>query len=126
VAAIAIGLLSSVFCYYAVSHLKNALKYDDTLDAFGLHGFGGIWGAIATGLFASTKVNDGGADGLLYGGGFHLLWTQCIAVGATVAFAGVATFILIKLVNIILPIRVEEEHEEKGLDESLHGEKAYS
>jgi len=126
VAAIYIGLLSGIICFVAVAYLKKALKYDDALDAFGLHGFGGIWGAVATGLFATKSVNEGGANGLFYGGGIDLVVKQLIAVGATIAFCAVATFVIIAIINKIVPIRVNEEVEEAGLDESIHGEKAYS
>lgn len=126
VSAICIGLLSGVICYYAVSRLKEKLKYDDALDAFGLHGFGGIWGAIATGLFATTKVNEAGANGLFFGGGLELLGKQAIAVGATVLFCAIATLIIVKVVNKIIPMRVCEKTEEVGLDLTLHGEKAYN
>jgi len=125
-AAIYIGLLSGIICFVAVAYLKKALKYDDALDAFGLHGFGGIWGAVATGLFATKSVNDAGANGLFYGGGIDLVVKQLIAVGATIAFCAVATYVIITIINKIVPIRVNEKVEETGLDESIHGEKAYS
>lgn len=125
-ASVIVGLASGIICYFAVSKLKSIMKYDDTLDAFGLHGFGGIWGGIATGLFASTAVNEAGANGLFFGGGFELLLIQIVAIIATLAFAGIMTYILVKLVGLFIPLRVEEEEEDKGLDESLHGEKAYS
>lgn len=125
-AAILIGAISAVICYFSVTKLKEILGYDDTLDAFGLHGAGGIWGAIATGLFATVKVNEAGKNGLFYRGGFELVLKQLIAVGATALFCAAATFIIIKVINKICPIRVNEKHEEEGLDISLHGEKAYS
>jgi len=124
--AISIGLISGVLCNFAVSKLKDKLKYDDTLDAFGLHGFGGIWGALATGLFASKDVNNAGANGLFFGGGIDLLIKQLIAVGATIIFCGLVTFVITKAVNKIIPMRVCEKTEEVGLDLVLHGERAYS
>ena len=124
--SIIIGLVSGMLCNYAVKRLKEKMKYDDALDAFGLHGFGGIWGALATGLFATTNINANGADGLFYGGGFTLLIKQLIAVGSTILFCGIATSIIIFLVNKMVPIRVKEKDEEVGLDITLHGEKAYS
>lgn len=123
--SILIGMISGAICNFSVSYIKEKFKYDDALDAFGLHGFGGIWGALATGLFASKKVNDAGANGLLLGGGFDLFFKQVVAVGATVVFCCVLTFIIIKVVDLILPIRVCEDSEKNGLDISLHGEIAY-
>ncbi|MFB8425697.1 ammonium transporter [Priestia megaterium] len=124
--AIVIGLTSGVICNFAVSKMKEKLKYDDTLDAFGLHGFGGIWGALATGLFASKNVNEAGANGLFFGGGIDLLLKQSIAVFGTILFCGLATFVIVKIVNRITPMRVCGETEEVGLDLVLHGEKAYN
>ncbi|QJX80907.1 ammonium transporter [Priestia megaterium] len=124
--AIVIGLTSGVICNFAVSKMKEKLKYDDTLDAFGLHGFGGIWGALATGLFASKDVNDAGANGLFFGGGIDLLLKQSIAVSGTILFCGIATLVIAKIVNKITPMRVCETTEEVGLDLVLHGEKAYN
>ncbi|MEM4992063.1 ammonium transporter [Priestia sp. SB1] len=124
--AIVIGLTSGVICNFSVSKMKEKLKYDDTLDAFGLHGFGGIWGALATGLFASKNVNEAGANGLFFGGGIDLLLKQSIAVFGTILFCGLATFVIAKIVNRITPMRVCGETEEVGLDLVLHGEKAYN
>ncbi|MGF7535375.1 ammonium transporter [Bacillus mexicanus] len=123
--SILIGVISGVICNFSVSYIKEKFKYDDALDAFGLHGFGGIWGAIATGLFASTKVNEAGNNGLFFGGGLDLIFKQAIAVGTTVTFCFAFTFIIIKVVDFFLPIRVCEDTEETGLDISLHGEIAY-
>lgn len=123
--SIIIGFLAGVFCYYGVQ-LKSKMGYDDALDVFGVHGIGGTWGAIATGLFASTAVNSGGADGLFFGGGVSLLIKQIIAVGATVVFAMVGTFIILKVVQAILGLRVSESEEDEGLDISQHGEEGYT
>ncbi|WP_430534244.1 ammonium transporter [Listeria rocourtiae] len=122
--ALLIGFLGGAICFWAVFWLKGKLKYDDALDAFGLHGIGGIWGGIATGLFATTKINELGADGLFYGNA-SLLGKQLIAIGSTVVFVAVATIIIIYVIKIFLPIRVDEDQEYKGLDLTLHGEKAY-
>ncbi|EAC8097675.1 ammonium transporter [Listeria monocytogenes] len=119
-----IGFLGGALCFWAVFWLKGKVKYDDALDAFGLHGIGGIWGGIATGLFATTKVNEAGADGLFYGNA-SLLVKQLIAIGSTVAYVAVATAIIVVIIKLFLPIRVNEEQEYKGLDLTLHGEKAY-
>lgn len=122
--AIAIGLVSGVLCYLAVSIIKASLGYDDSLDAFGIHGFGGIWGALATGIFASKSVNGAGADGLLFGNS-HQLVIQLTGVVATVAFAGLATFIILKLVGLVFKLRASENEEDLGLDLAIHGEDAY-
>ncbi|MGE8079950.1 ammonium transporter [Peribacillus loiseleuriae] len=123
-AAIIIGLIGGAVCFWGVSYLKGKLGYDDALDAFGLHGVGGTWGGIATGLFATTSVNPGGANGLLYGC-FDLFWKQLIAIVATYIFVAVLTFIIAKVISYLVPLRVNEEDETLGLDISLHGEKAY-
>ncbi|MGD7006536.1 ammonium transporter [Metabacillus sp. 84] len=123
-ASIVIGLIGGAVCFWGVFFLKEKLGYDDALDAFGLHGIGGTWGGIATGLFATTSVNTAGADGLFYGNAVLLL-KQLIAIGATYVFVGAATFILIKAVSFIVSIRASDEEESMGLDLTLHGEKAY-
>ena len=122
--SIIMGLLVGPICYLAVSRLKEKLGYDDSLDAFGIHGVGGTFGALATGVFASTAINPAGADGLLFGAP-HLLLVQLIAVVATYVFAGVMTFIILKVISIFTELRVSVEEEENGLDVSLHGENAY-
>ena len=123
VGAIIIGLGVSALCYWA---LNQRIKWglDDTLDAFSVHGVGGIFGALMTGVLATKSVNPAGNDGLLYGNP-SLLWTQCIAVVVTIAFAGSVTFVLLKLVNLKLKIRADDEHQSEGLDLVEHGEQAY-
>jgi ammonium transporter, Amt family len=123
-ASIIIGLVGGIICFWGVTYLKKKLGYDDALDAFGLHGIGGTWGGIATGLFATTSVNPAGADGLFYGD-FSLLWKQVVAIIATSIFIALITYIIAKIINVFLPIRVDEEQESLGLDITLHGEKAY-
>ncbi|NIS73891.1 MAG: ammonium transporter [Deltaproteobacteria bacterium] len=123
VASIIIGVGAGILCYHGVN-VKMKLKYDDSLDVVGIHGVGGSWGAIATGIFASTAVNPGGADGLLLGNG-KLLLIQIISVAATVAFAFTVSFILLKLIDAVMGLRVDEEEEVNGLDLSLHGERGY-
>ncbi|RFU67898.1 ammonium transporter [Peribacillus saganii] len=123
-ASILIGIIGGAVCFWGVSSLKKKLGYDDTLDAFGLHGIGGTWGGIATGLFATTSVNSAGADGLFYGDP-GLLWKQAVAIVATYIFIGAITFVIVKVINVFMPIRVNEEQETMGLDITLHGEKAY-
>src|SRR5205807_352081 len=105
---------------------KNKFGYDDTLDVFGVHGLGGTWGAIATGIFASTLVNSTGANGLVHGGGFTLLGHQLAAVGITMVYAPLMTFIIVSLLKPIMGIRVKEENEVAGLDVSEHGETGYA
>lgn len=122
--SIIIGLISGVLCYYTVNIMKYRLGYDDSLDAFGMHGIGGTWGAIATGLFASKTVNPAGTNGLFFGNP-HQLLIQFISVVATYAFAAVTSFILIKAISLFTQIRLSEEDEELGLDLTQHGEEAY-
>lgn len=123
--AIAIGLVAGVVCYLGVSVIKKKFGYDDSLDAFGVHGIGGMWGAIATGIFCTTSVNEFGKDGLLYGNAAQV-GTQAIGVLATVAFAATATFIILKVVGLVTKLRATEEEEEIGLDLTIHGEDAYT
>lgn len=122
--SIIIGLVGGIVCFWGVTYLKKKLGYDDALDAFGLHGIGGTWGGIATGLFATTSVNPAGADGLFYGD-FGLLWKQVVAIVATYIFVAAITYAIAKVINLFVPIRVDEEQESLGLDITLHGEKAY-
>ncbi len=122
--AIIIGILAGIVPYFAVATIKPKLGYDDSLDAFGIHGVGGILGAILTGVFADPSINEAG-KGLLYGNPGRFL-TQIIAVLATMVYSGTATFIIFMVVKAIVGVRVEAEHEITGLDESQHGEKAYS
>lgn len=124
-ASIIIGLVSGVLCYFMIAIVKAKLGYDDSLDAFGMHGIGGTWGAIATGLFATTTVNSAGADGLFYGGGMSLVIKQFIAIGASYGIAIVATFVILKAISIFTPLRVSADEEESGMDIALHGEDAY-
>lgn len=123
-ASIIIGLVGGVICYLGVSVLKNKLGYDDSLDAFGCHGIGGTWGAIATGLFATKAINSAGADGLFYGNP-GLLKAQIISIIATYAFAAIGTFVILKVVSLFTSIRATSEEEVTGLDLTMHGEDAY-
>jgi len=123
--AIIIGLLVSVFCFIAVSIIKPKLRYDDSLDAFGVHCVGGIWGALATGLFASKAVNPAGADGLFFGNPKQLL-VQATAVAVTVIYSLVVSLIIYKLVDIFIGVRVSENEEAVGLDLAQHHERAYT
>ena len=122
-AAILIGLVAGVISNLASSWLKNR-GLDDALDVFACHGIGGIWGSIATGLFASKAINPSGADGLFYGNPQQMV-VQLLAVAAVSAFAFVVSFVLLKLVDRVTRLRVSAEAEEMGLDRSQHGEEAY-
>jgi Amt family ammonium transporter len=121
--ALVIGILAGIIPYFSVAAIKPKLGYDDSLDAFGIHGIAGTLGAILTGIFADPSI--GGAAGLLYGNPKQLL-TQLIAVGVTVAYVAIVTLVIFLLVKVLVGIRVDDEHEITGLDESQHGEKAYS
>ncbi|WP_456317967.1 ammonium transporter [Priestia megaterium] len=123
-ASIIIGFIGGAVCFWGIFSLKKKIGYDDALDAFGLHGIGGTWGGIATGLFATTSVNDAGANGLFYGDP-SLLWKQLVAIVATYLFVGIATFIIVKVVGLIVSLRATQEEETLGLDITLHGERAY-
>lgn len=123
--AIAIGLIGGAVCYGAVSFVKSRIGYDDALDAFGVHGVGGTWGALATGLFASKAVNEAGADGLLYGNPGQFV-TQLTGVAATCLFAVVMTFLIVKFISLFMKVRVDESQELFGLDVTEHGERGYA
>jgi ammonium transporter, Amt family len=119
-----IGLVAGALCYSAV-RLKPRLGYDDALDVVGVHAVGGIWGALATGLFASAIVNPGGANGLFFGNPRQLL-IQLVAVLTSIGFAFVGSAILLKIVDAVVGLRVDDEAEVMGLDISEHDENAYA
>jgi ammonium transporter, Amt family len=121
--AICIGIAAGVIPFFAVAKLKPMFGYDDTLDAFGIHGIGGTIGAILTGVFADPAIN--GAKGLLYGNAGQL-WIQLIAVAVTLVYSGVMTFIIFMIIKATVGLRVGAEEETIGLDESEHGERAYN
>jgi Amt family ammonium transporter len=122
--AMIIGLLVSVFCFFMVSVVKGKLGYDDSLDAFGVHGIGGIWGAIATGLFASPLIQS--AYSGAFAGNPKQLGIQLIAIVSTLVYSGVLTVILFKIVEKTVGIRATEEEETAGLDITQHDEIAYN
>jgi Amt family ammonium transporter len=124
ISAIIIGGLGGAICYGGVL-LKSRLAYDDSLDVVAIHGLGGTWGAIATGLFASTIINPGGANGLFFGNPGQL-WIQLVSVISTMIFAFVMTLIILKIVDITIGLRITEEDEVRGMDVSLHNEAGYS
>jgi len=123
--AIFIGIIVSFLCYVAIAKVKSYFKYDDSLDVFGVHGVGGIWGTLATGLFAEKAVNDAGANGLFFGGAQQFL-VQCMLVVVTVVFAGAMTWLIFKLVDALIGVRVEKTKEIVGLDLTQHSESAYT
>lgn len=123
--AIIIGLLVSVFSFIAVAVIKPKLGYDDSLDAFGVHCVGGIWGALATGLFASKLVNPRGADGLFFGNPKQFI-IQTLTVLVTIGYTFIVTFVIYKLVDLLIGVRVKEEEELMGLDLTQHHERAYT
>ncbi|MDD4236993.1 MAG: ammonium transporter [Desulfotomaculaceae bacterium] len=123
--AILIGLIGGVVCYFMVSVVKSKFHYDDALDAFGIHGIGGTWGAIATGLFATKAVNPAGGDGLFYGNPEQLV-NQLIAVAVTWGVAIVGTYVILKVINVFSKLRATDEEQDIGLDFTQHGEDAYT
>lgn len=123
--AIIIGITTSIICYMAVSILKPKLNYDDTLDAFGVHGIGGLVGTLMTGLFASTAINSAATNGLFYGNAKQFA-IQSIAVIASVSYTVIVTLVLYKFVDLTIGVRVADKKEVLGLDVSEHNERAYT
>ena len=122
--ALIIGLAAGAVCYISLS-MKSKLGYDDSLDAFGVHGVGGILGTLATGLFAQSVINPAGSNGLLFGS--HQMFTsQVIAILVTGVYSFVVSVVLLKILDKIIGLRVSEESEVNGLDISQHGETGYS
>jgi Amt family ammonium transporter len=123
--ALAIGTGVSLICYFFVTVVKPRLGYDDSLDAFGVHGIGGIWGALATGLWATKSVNAAGANGLFYGNPGQFL-IQLKATLITVAYSLVVTLVLLKIVDVLAGLRASEDEERIGLDLTQHRETGYT
>jgi Amt family ammonium transporter len=123
--AIIIGLAAGVVCFIACTTVKNAFGYDDSLDAFGVHGVGGTLGALLTGVFATKAVNSAGADGLLAGNAKQLV-NQLLATAATWVLAAVATFVILSVLKATIGLRLAEKEEIEGLDLSQHGEVGYN
>ena len=121
--AIVVGLASGVLCFWAATSLKRALGYDDSLDAFGVHGIGGIVGALLTGIFAAESLGGQGLSADSIGGQFVV---QLIGVVFTIVYCGVLSFILLKIVDAIVGLRVSQDEETEGLDISLHDERGYN
>ena len=123
-ASLLIGLIAGLIGFFSVSKLKHRFGYDDTLDAFGVHGICGIWGALATGIFANPAITEG-SKGLIYGNPMQL-GIQALSVVATIAFVAAATFVVVWITRMLTSgIRVDEESEIKGLDNAIHGERAF-
>lgn len=123
--SVIIGLLGGIICYFAVATLKAKLGYDDSLDAFGVHGIGGTWGSIATGLWATTAINPDGADGLFYGSS-ELLIAQLISTAVAFALAIAGSYVIYKIVDALIGARVDSHEEIAGLDANEHGQNAYN
>jgi len=119
--ALVIGLIAGVVCFWSATWLKNKLGYDDSLDAFGVHGIGGFIGAILTGVFAVAAIGGEGKSGL-FDGNAGQVWTQFLGTLATIVWCAVATFVILKIVDVIVGLRVTQEQEVEGLDINLHGE----
>lgn len=124
-AALIIGFVGSPICYFMISKVKQKFGYDDALDAFGCHGIGGVWGGLATGLFAQTSINSVAKWNGLFFGDIHLFIVQVISILVTIIVAVVGTLICIGLVRLFTPLRVEKRDEQVGLDLSEHNETAY-
>jgi Amt family ammonium transporter len=122
--SIVIGLVGGALCYLAV-RLKGRLGYDDSLDVVGVHGVGGTWGALATGLFASKLINEAGNNGLFFGNGAQL-GVQALSVLAAWVYSFVVTLILLKILDATMGLRITEEDESEGLDLAQHGESGYT
>jgi Amt family ammonium transporter len=119
--ALIIGIAAGVLCYWGVTGLKNALGYDDSLDAFGVHGVGGATGAILTGVLAVSAVGGDGHSGLIDGNSRQVL-IQLYGVACTVVYDAIASLILLKLVDLVIGLRVDSDTEREGLDLAIHGE----
>ncbi len=123
--SVAIGLIGGGVCYMSVAIVKEKFGYDDSLDAFGIHGIGGMWGAIATGLWVTTAVNPDGANGLFYGE-TNLFVAQIVSIGIAIVFAVVGSTVLYKVVSAVVALRADENEEILGLDITEHGERGYN
>jgi len=122
--AVIIGAVAGIVCFFAVAVVKKKFGYDDSLDAFGVHGVGGFWGALATGVFATTAVNPDGADGLLLGNPSQFFIQACGAVSCAV-FAVIMTYVILRVVDATIGVRVSADNEVTGLDVTEHGERGY-
>jgi Amt family ammonium transporter len=119
---VVIGIAAGIVCYYAIQ-LKNRLHWDDALDVWGVHGMGGLLGIVLLGVFAGTAINPSGAQGLIHGSGTFFAKQLAAGVGCS-AYAFGFTYLMLKLIDVITPVRVGAQAEE-GLDAAMHGESAY-
>jgi len=119
--ALIIGLVAGIVCFWGATSLKYLIGYDDSLDAFGVHGIGGIVGAVLTGVFARAAIGGSAAVGLIEGNAGQV-WVQLVGIGYTIAWTAVASFILLKVIDVVIGLRVTEDVEREGLDLALHGE----
>jgi Amt family ammonium transporter len=122
IGALLIGIAAGIACYWGATSLKRKVGYDDSLDAFGVHGIGGIVGALLTGVFAVEAI--GGTPGLIEGNAGQVL-TQAYGVIVTIVYCAIVTFIILKVIDVVMGLRVDEKVETVGLDISLHGERGY-
>jgi Ammonia permease len=120
-----IGFIAGGICYLGVTVLKAKLGYDDALDVFGIHGIGGTWGTIATGIFADLSLNAQGKNGLFFGGGIKPVLIQLAAVAVTYVFTALMTFLILKGIALITPLRATDDEQVNGLDLTQHRENAY-
>lgn len=125
IGALAIGLVSGVVCFWGATSLKAKLGYDDSLDAFGVHGIGGIVGALLTGVFTAKVLGGAGVDGMEINIGMQV-WKQFLSIAVTIAWSGILSFIILKIVDATVGLRVDEDEERQGLDLSQHNERGYN
>ncbi|MDT3960037.1 ammonium transporter [Staphylococcus kloosii] len=123
--AVIIAIIGGICCYFAINYIKVKMKYNDALDAFGIHGIGGVVGAVLTAVFQSHSVNSSISDGVIFGGNFMALVVQIVAVVVTIVFSGVVTYCIAKVISFVTELGTSEVEEEKGLDSIVHGENAY-
>ena len=120
-----IAIIGGIGCYIVINLIKVKLQYNDALDAFGIHGVGGVLGAVLTGVFQSHQVNDAVENGLIYTGDFKIILIQFTVAIATVIFSAIVTYIIARIIKVFTPLATTKEEDKAGLDEIVHGEKAY-
>ncbi|RIO47860.1 ammonium transporter, partial [Staphylococcus pasteuri] len=120
-----IAIIGGIICYIVINYIKVKLKYNDALDAFGIHGIGGIFGAICTSIFQSNRVNNSIQNGFIYSGDFKILGIQILSVITVIAFSGIMTFLIAKIIRIFTPLATTPTEDRTGLDQLVHGENAY-